>query len=503
MKKHACILLCVLTCVIFSACIYTPIIGDGGHAQKPDTNSSGDDIGVPDPVALYDTAWRHQSYLTSFVAEDELVTNVTYGNETYTYKDRFIQRIKFAGTGSEVYSLTVIGDSAEEFTLTHSGRTAYFQNDAHAFSFDCTEREFDELVGSSMTVNGIVLYEDSFRLVESNSTHQVDDQGNTILAGSKSITDENEKNTVLGSTYMYFSDLSPIDLSVTVKFKSIKYIEEIVIKATFSADDGLGKVFYDVTQKIAYSEINNKSLDIPIPGDGCYYLGDYQVLKVFDSCSILNDMDGYSAELRQEHISSGDEVDFNDRYEVDFVVSNIGKQSYADKITYEMRAEEQEFVYYYYLEDGVEYYKYNNDIQYTDYETDYIYFDTVSLWMNPWLGINVGYDFSHIDNEDGTATFTYKFTKEDIVAVIDDYLYSFYGEESVGAFSSISAVNKADAVLVYDLESGAVIEHSYDIDVSVYYDFKMISYRETRTVTVDTDNYSVPSREQFFGTSDL
>ncbi len=502
MKKYAYTLLCVLACVIFSACLYTPIIG-GGNGQKPTTNSSEDVPDVPDPVALYDTAWRHQSYLTSFVAEDELITNITYGNETYSYKDKFIQKIKFAGTGSEVYSLTVIDDSAEEYTLTHSGKTAYFQNGDHAFSFDCTEREFDELVGSSMTVNGIVLYEDSFKLVESNSTYEVDDKGNTILTGSKSITDENEKNTVLGSSYKYFSNLSPVELKVTVKFKTVKYIEEIVIAASFSADDGFGKVFYDVTQKIAYSEINNKSLDIPIPGDGCYYLGDYQVLKAFDACNVLNDLDGYSAELRQEYVSSGDEVDFNDCYEVDFVVSNIGKQTYADKITYEIRTEEQEFVYYYYLEDGVEYYKYNNDIEYNDYEADYIYYDTVSLWMNPWLGLNVGYDFSHTDNGDGTATFTYKFTKEDIVAIIDDYLYSFYGEESVGAFSSISAVNKADAVLVYDLESGAIIEHSYDIDVSVYYDFKMISYRENRTVIVDTDGYSVPSRDQFFGTSEL
>lgn len=502
-KKLSFTLLCIFVCVMISACIYTPIIERADDVEKPFLDVSESEPVVLDPVALYDTAWKHQSYLTSFSAEDELVTEVTYGNETYTYKDRFVQKIKLAGTSAEVYSLTVIDDSEEGYTLTHSGKTAYFQNSAHAFSFDCTSREFDELVGTSMTVNGIVLYEDSFKLVESNSTCEVDDQGNTILSGSKRITDESEKNTVLGGSYVYFTDLSSIDLSVTVKFKTVKYIEQIVIKASFSADDGYGTVFYDITQKITYSEINNKSLDIPIPNDGCYYLGDYEALNAFASCDILNDLDGYSAKLRQEHISSGEGVDFNDHYEVDFVVSNDGNQSYADKITYEMRSENQKFVYYYYLEDGVEYYKYNNDIEYTDYEADYVYYDTVSLWMNPWFGLNIGCDFSYTDNGDGTASLEYKFTEDDIVTIIDDYLYAFYGDESVGAFNTISAINKADAVVVFDLESGVLIEQSYEIDISVYYDFKTISYRETRTVTVDTDNYSVPPRDQFFGTSDL
>ena len=402
-----------------------------------------------------------------------------------------------------MYSLTVVNDDAEKYTLTHSGKKAYFENDDHAFSFDCTSMQFDELVTQSMVVNGFVLYTDSFMLVKSNSTYEVDEEGSTILRGSKKLIDENEKNTLLGSLYPHFTGLSDIELEVSVKFKSVKYIDEINIYASFSNDDGNGTVFYEVDQRIAFSEINNKSIDIPIPKEKCYYLGNYDVVKAFSAAAVLNELQGYSATIKEENITFGEEIDFRDCYSSDFVVSNIGKQSYADKCSYIFEAEERIFNYRYYLEDGIEYFNFNNENQYVDLENDFPYYDTVALWMTPWIGIDIGYGFVYADNGDGTASFSYKLTKDEIVDIMDKYLYDFYGEDSLGAFDTVDAINKADVNIVFDLETGALIEQNIEIDVSVYYNFKTISFKKTRTVRVDIKEFNVPARDIFFGTAEL
>jgi hypothetical protein len=67
----------------------------------------------------------------------------------------------------------------------------------------------------------------------------------------------------------------------------------------------------------------------------------------------------------------------------------------------------------------------------------------------------------------------------------------------------VVAVEKAAAFVIYDTAKCIVIEQNYEIEATVEIDGNTFTFRVNRTLTVDTDNFTVPDRSVFLGTSDF
>ena len=186
---------------------------------------------------------------------------------------------------------------------------------------------------------------------------------------------------------------------------------------------------------------------------------------------------------------------------LDFVIENGEKQKFAQKSVYDCEdGKNSRFIYF---EDGTLYLKYNENLQYTDYGDNVGRYQSLNIWIEPWFDINAGKGFSLAENGDGTATLSYEYDDRLVKQLILDYFNVFYGGQNLPASVEVISVEKAVAHLTYNIDKCIVTEHTYEIEATVEIDGSTFVYKENRLVTVDTDNFTVPDRSVFLGTSDF
>jgi len=109
----------------------------------------------------------------------------------------------------------------------------------------------------------------------------------------------------------------------------------------------------------------------------------------------------------------------------------------------------------------------------------------------------------HTDNGDGTATLEFTYTDECVKFIAANYAYINYTEEYYDMFNNLFQVSSAKCRIIYDLDTHALINHSYDIQAKFTYNNETIEFAEIFETVIETENVSVPARNIFIGTSDF
>lgn len=486
LKKFVCVFI-VLLLVLFCA-----------SSCKGEDETSKDQIDIE---MIYGRAIARINNASSYVREDRYRTETTQDGVTSVNEQSFIDKFSFDGIGKDSVSFTFPDAEYGEFTLSYCEDVAYVQTASNAFSFDCTFEEFNYFVQRHMYVMGFVTNINVFSMFSYNAVCEKNEQGYYFISISRIIFDENTKEILLGSGYEFYSEISEINLEATIIINPNMYFEEIMTDLTFSANTETGRADFSVHNKVAFSEIGSKTVYVDIPTYNCEHIGDANILAGLDAFNNLNRLPGYSASLTEEYSLSGNDISHKDVVKTDFIIENGKKQKFAKKSVYD--CDDTKTTLYLYLEDGVLYSKRNEELEYTDYGDKIGRYRSVDVWTVPWFDINTGKSFSLTAGDGDTATLSYEYDHRLVGQLVSDYLYIFNGEEYMPESLEVVAVEKAAAFVIYDTAKCIVIEQNYEIEATVEIDGNTFTFRVNRTLTVDTDNFTVPDRSVFLGTSDF
>ncbi len=466
----------------------------------PDETSKEDKIDKINTEMIYNRALVRINNASSYVRTDTYRTEISQDGVTTVNDQSFIDKYSFNGIGNNAVSYTFPDAEYGEFTLSFCENIAYVETESNAFSFDCTLEQFYFFVQRHMYVMGFVTNINVFSMFSYDAVCEKNEQGYYFITISRIIFDENTKEILLGSGYEFYSEISKLNLEATIIINPSLCIEEILTDIAFSANTETGRADFVIHNKVAFSEIDSKTVYVDIPTYNCEHIGDADILTGLDAYSNLNRISGYSASLTGEYTISGDEVLHNDVLKTEFRIENGEKQKFSQKTFYD--CDGTEATHYLYFEDGTLYSKYNDDLSYTDYGDKIGRYESLGLWTVPWFDINTGKSFSLTENEDGTATLSYEYDHRLVRQIILDYFYMFNGEEYTPSVEIVS-VKKAVAAVNYDSNKCIVIGQTYEIEATVEIDGTTFSYKEKRQITVDTVNFTVPEKDVFLGTSDL
>lgn len=456
---------------------------------------------VFDSRMTYNVALVRINNASSYIREDTYRTEITQDGVTTVNEQSFIDKYSFNGVGNNAVSFTFPNAEYGEFTLSFCENKAYVETESNCFSFDCTIEEFYAITQRHMNVWGFVTNIDVFTMFSYDAVCERDEAGYYFISISRLIFDENTKEILLGSGYEFYSEFSQLNLEATIIINPNLCFEQILTDITFSANTETGRADFTIHNKVSFSEIGSKTVYVDIPTYNCEHIGGADVLAGLDAYKKLNSLAGYSASLTGEYFFAGEDTVHNDVLKTDFVIENGEKQKFAQKSVYDCEdGKNSRFIYF---EDGTLYLKYNENLQYTDYGDNVGRYQSLNIWIEPWFDINAGKGFSLAENGDGTATLSYEYDDRLVKQLILDYFNVFYGGQNLPASVEVISVEKAVAHLTYNIDKCIVTEHTYEIEATVEIDGSTFVYKENRLVTVDTDNFTVPDRSVFLGTSDF
>lgn len=482
-------------------CLFTVLVLLSACASSCDDRSDTSDNNKLDTKMIYNRALVRINNAKSYVREDTYRTEITQNGQLTVNEQSFVDKYSFDGIGKDSVSYTFTDAVYGPFTLTFCENLGYVSTETSAFSFDCTSDEFFDLVQRYMYVAGFVTNINVFSMFSYDAVCEMNEQGYYFISVSRLVFDENTKEILLGSGYEFYTEISGLNLEATIIINPQLCFEEILTDITFSANTETGKADFNIHNKISFSEIDSKTLYIDIPSHNCEHIGSVDVLAGIDAFANLNCLSGYSANLTGEYSLSGEDIVHNDFIAADFVVEEDETQKFALKSVYDCDGVQR--TYHLYFADGVLYSKYDDVLNYTDYGKEAGRYDSLSLWTDPFFAINAGKTFTLADNGNGTATLTYEYDERLIKQIINNYFFNFYDIREIPAVGDVLSVEKAVAFVTYDTAKLIVIEQTYEIEVTVEIEGKTFVYTEKRHITVSADDFTVPEKDVFLGTSEL
>ena len=454
-----------------------------------------------DAKLIYNKALTRINNASSYVREESYRTELTQDGQTIIGDDSIVSKYSFDGVGEDSFSYTFKTADYGAFTLSFCEDVGYVETESNAFSFDCTLEEFVFVAQHYMYVAGFVTNINVFSMFNYDATCEKNEQGYYFISISRLVHDENTKEMLLGSGYERYTDVSGVNLSATIVISPSMFFEEILTDITFSANTETGRADFTIHNRVAFSEIDSKTVYVDIPTYNCEHIGNSSVFEGLDVFINLNRLPGYTASLVGEYSLSGETLQHNDSITTDFVIKNDENQNFALKSLYNCDGVQRSYQMYY--TDGVLYSKYDDVLNFTDYGEEAGRYYSLDLWTDPFFAINAGKSFSLTNNDNDIATLNYEFDERLVELIISNYFHTFYDVNDIPEIGDVLSIEKAVASVTYDAKKLVVIEQTYEIEATVEIDGESYVYKETRRITVNTDNYTVPEKEVFLGTSEL
>lgn len=453
---------------------------------------------------VYKSALEKNDQIVSCVTQLEMSTKLSYSGEAQTFNGTVKQKVSGYGTEDAASYITYTSTNDEEgMIFRYKDGKGYYEDGKAMLSFDCTFDELDSFAYYYILPpdpeQGDV---DVLELLKDKAVLEKSENGDITVSAKGFIASNERKKDILGSTYLMYDSVSELDVDISAVVNSDGYLVSLTSRMSFTAVYQKQKHIYEVENVMSVSDID-EDIDIVIPNTNYDYIGSYDNLYVFDSYYSLELLPAYSAKCMQNiKVENGG-------FDIDDIITNEANVIIGDKITfslisdYNYIADGERYTYYTYFEDGIYYEKYLNDVYEEEIGNDYFVDATVAAWTYYCLTPNCGYDYVYTDNGDGTATLTFKYTDESIILLANAYAYNNLTEDYYDAFSDIMYGSSASSSVTYDIETGALIRHTYNIDASFSIDGDIVDYIESTEITVTTENVTVPEKEIFLGTSEF
>lgn len=520
MRLKTVLCICILICVSLSSCVFLPFedILQNDRSEVPETerlaelpetseNSIPEDSTEPDtepvasPYETYVTAYEKVDFIESFEKTLETKTVVEFNGQ----KESFSSTMNHKATGyfsdnPLTYITFVTPDDPEGVSFRFTSGTGYFEDGKSKLKFACSFEDFEGFAYNYMypydPEQGEV---DLYEVFKDNVTVAENENGMQVHKVTGVIKDEKIKKDLLGSTYVSADTVSDVIVDITVNINKDLYITLYKTELKFNVTDKNGEYRYEAMNSFSFSRIN-EDFNIAMHMLGYDDIGSFDSLFAFDAYYSLDSLPGYKATATRDiYITESD-------YACHDVITDVltciqgDKTVFASETVFEYLTDDLKYVNRFYYEDGVFYEKYGNETYETDIGED---LSPLYAWTYYILSPNCGYNYVHTDNGDGTATLEFTYTDECIKFIAANYAYINYTEEYYDMFNNLFQVSSAKCRIIYDLDTYALINHSYGIQAKFTYNNETIEFVEIFETVIETENVSVPARNIFIGTSDF
>ncbi len=523
MRFKAIICLCILVCICFSSCVFLPL-EDILKTDKPDISNTESSVALPEPsessqpadteqtdrsepeemISPYDAyvaASENMDTVNSFEKTINTKTVVEFDGKKESVSSELRQKTTGYLSESPVAHITyTTNEDKQGASFRFSSGTGYFEDGKSKLKFACSFEDFEAFAYNYTYPADPEQGElDFFELYKDDIIAAQNDNGGQTQKITGVIKDEKIKKDLLGSIYLSAEKVSDITFDITANIRKDNYITFYKIEIRFNLTDATGEYRYESMNSTSFSRIND-NLSIPMHVIGFDDIGSFEALYAFDAYYSLGFLPQYSAVTTRDIRVIETDYDTHDVITSVFYGIQGDKMHFASEIVYDYLSENQKYVNRYYMEDGIYYEKYGNDIFETPVENN---FSPVYVWTYYALSPNCGYDYVYTVNDNGTATLEFTYTDDCIEFLAGSYAYQNYTEEYYDMFDTLYRVDSAKCAVVYDLETYALISHTYTIEATFSYHGEYLEYTETFLAEINTENVKVPNRSIFMGMSDF
>ncbi|MBR6777508.1 MAG: hypothetical protein IKM27_07155 [Clostridia bacterium] len=511
MKKTAFLLFALIVSLQFSSCIHllyqrNEASDDTSVQQSGEEDHSFTDesslLSEKSPYELCVYAEENNESLVSYTSESVILTDISINGSDRDYETTI--KTSASGINTDDPQVVVHFEEDEEgCILTFAGNRGFLEDGVTRISFSCDYGEFSEFAEEYINPTepgqeGI----DPIALLKENMQIERLENGDLLITAKGEITDEESKRQYMGSTYLQFTEMSAMEVNIHVTVNPEGYMTYRSTKISFTAKMLDGNVKYSAESKFSLDNLNEK-VKVSLPILRHKYIGDISYLSVFSGYSLLEYLPQYSGtQTRNVKLSGGNVLDeMVLSAEFNWINGDSPRFSMKDTVTV---LPDDEYVVRSYFEDGVFYQKFLNDTSEKEVGDHYFNTETLSLWASHNFAVENTNSYTFTDNGDGTAVMTFSYDAKTAHEFMASFASWVLGEDYANTFSTVPFTSfSSSASIIYDLETGTVIKHTY----SIYAEFEMsdeiFEYTEEGEITVSTEDVVVPERAVFIGTSEL